>query len=138
MYKPLTVFTLVVCGAFPAGLFAMQLITDAHFQTGVKVLNQNSSVGGVIQYTTANGAPAWDLAQWNTKGSILGATPTQLPAGVLKWQNAYKDLVMGPPNTVNSQLILSVDSTSEYNGIYRVRGAPWPHLLVQQSISEPG
>lgn len=117
---------------------AFQLITDNQFQTGVIAKDPDTGVAeGSIQYTTANGSPDWDLAQWNSQSSIYGSSSVPLSSGAYKWQNLYKVLVMGPTNTVDSDLKLTVNSISEYAGVYRQSGDPWPHLLVSQRISEP-
>ena len=118
--------------------FSIQLITDGHFQTGANVLNPtNGVVQGPMQYTTANGSPIWNLAQWGSHSSIYGSTPTIFESGAYKWANLYKVVIMGPTNTADSDLKLTVNSISEYSGIYRQAGGSWPALLISQRISEP-
>ena len=117
---------------------ALQLITDNQFQTGVNVLDPvTGAVQGPMQYTTANGAPIWKLAQWGSQASVYGSTPTVLGSGAYKWANLYKVVVMGPTDTVDSDLKLTVNSISEYGGVYRQSGDSWPALLISQRISEP-
>lgn len=117
-----------------------QMITDSAFQRGASVLEPTTGdVEGVFQHTTKNGSPVWSLAQWQSHGSIYGATPTTLPSGALKWENAFKSVTLGPPGTGDSDLILEVDSIAEYGGVYRDGTAQdWPALLIQQTISGGG
>lgn len=129
----------VLCLLVAGWCSAFNLITDNQFQTGVNALDPDTgAVEGPIQYTTANGAPIWKLAQWGSLASVYGQTPTVLSSGAYKWANLYKVLVMGPTNTVDSDLKLTVNSISEYGGAYRQSEESWPAMLVSQRISEPG
>jgi hypothetical protein len=133
-------FAAVLLLAAPARIACaqFQMIDDPHFQTGVTVLHPTTGVvQGPLQYTTANGTPRWQLAQWNSKQSIYGATPSAL-GGATQWQNSYKSVVEGPTSAPSADLRLGVNSINEYGNKYRSVNDPWPALLVQQSISEPG
>lgn len=116
----------------------MEMINDRHFQTGFVVLAPSGSVEGNMQYTTANGSPQWLMGQWNSVQSIYGTSGQNLPDGSVKWQNSYKTVIQAPSSSTSADLVLGVNSINEYGNTYRSAMDPWPALLVQQSISEPG
>jgi hypothetical protein len=125
---------------FTATAGAIELINDPHFQTGFDVLSPTTGsavVQGQIQYTTQNGTPKWQLAQWSSVQTIYGTSPVALGDGAYKWANNYKTVVMGPTTTGYADLQLGVNSINEYNNVYRTMYQPWPHLLAQQGISTP-
>jgi len=134
-----------LCGTLLAGWLAsglpaaaVQMIADRHFQDGMGVLAPvGGAVEGVLEYKEPYGATWWSLGQWDTQGSIYGVDPTVLPSGSTQWENPYKTVVMGPMNSSDGDLILTVDSVAEYGGVYRQPGETWPNLLVSQNITEP-
>jgi len=119
---------------------AIPLITDGTFSRGFSVIAPNGTTEGDLQWDASGGPPAWQLAQWNSQSSIFGTTPTQLPSGAYRYTNADKELIAGGGALAGeSDLILSVDGNNEYGGVYRTSVSdPWPALLVQQRISNPG
>ena len=118
---------------------AFQLIMDNQFQTGVNALDPDTGVvEGAIQYTIANGDPIWKLGQWNSQASLYGQSPTVLQSGAYQWANLYKALVMGPTNTADSDLKMTVNSINEHDGIYQQNNESRPAMLVSQKISGPG
>ncbi len=119
---------------------AQELITDRNLQRGVKAkgLVPTTVVMGFMQFTTTNGVPFWDMAEWHSQQTIYGTAPVVRPSGAYRWSNAYKHVTLGPTGTGDSDMILYVDSIAEYGGTYRTSGQNWPHLLVGQNISSPG
>lgn len=116
----------------------MELISDSHFQTGFTVLTPGGAVEGNLQYTAANGAPQWLMGQWDSRQSIYGAAGQPRPDGSVSWNNICKTVIQGPVSSESGDLVLGVNSIQEYANAYRTSTDPWPALLVQQSISEPG
>jgi hypothetical protein len=135
------VFTCIALVAgFGASVSAIELITDPHVQTGFNMIAPPDGqwvVEGPLQYTTAFGAPQWSLGQWNSKGTLYGATPIQVD-GAYWFQNSYKTVVMGPTTTGYADVQLGINSIAEYNNVYRNSSQPWPALLASQAISTPG
>jgi hypothetical protein len=118
---------------------ALEMINDSHFQTGFKVLQPTTgAVEGTLQYTTAYGAPQWELAQWASKQTINGTTPVSLGDGAYLWDNNYKSVVLGPTTTGYADVQLGVNSITEFNNVYRTSSQSFPGLLAQQSICTPG
>jgi len=116
----------------------IQLFADANFQKGFNVLNPSTGVvEGPLQYTTNNGTPMWNLAQWYSKLSIYGATPALLPSGSYQYANQYKAVTIGPPASTDGSLIFAINGQNEFNNIYRSASDPFPHLLADQRIADP-
>jgi hypothetical protein len=122
----------------PSTRAQMQMISDAHFQTGFVVLSPSGGVEGNLQYTAANGPPQWMMGQWDSRQSIYGTAGQNQADGSVKWSNDYKTVMQSPTAGANADLVLGLNSIQEYGNSYRSATAPWPALLVQQSISEPG
>jgi len=115
-----------------------ELLRDPRFQNGFRVLDPahgRKVVRGAL-VGPGGGEPAWQLAQWHSKHSIAGARPERLPSGGLRFANPAKWIVVAPENAPDADLILGVDTRPEWNGRHRQRGDGWPHLLVQQDISD--
>ena len=118
--------------------FSAQLISDCNIRAGVNVQNPVQGaivIDGIAQPADVYGAPVWNLAQWDSQSSLTGIIPQRLPSGALKWSDAYKTVILGGAGTGDGDVVLAVDSVNEYNGVYRAAGAPWPHLLLAQRIS---
>jgi len=116
--------------------FAQELISDPHFKLGLDVLHpQSGQSQGSIGWS--NESPVWECGQWSSQSSLIDITPTQPADGLYEWSNADKVVRMGP-GADQYDLYLGVNSDSEYDGVYRQNGQPWPHLLVQQRLSPPG
>lgn len=115
---------------------SQELITDPHFQQGVKVRGTvpSATTLDMLQHTTENGAPYWGLAEWWSQESLSNRLPVVRSSGALQWSNAYKSVTLGPTNGADSDLILYVDSVADYNGNFRSPSDRWPHLLVEQGI----
>ena len=120
----------------------VSLIADPTFARGFAVLDPTPGalvVQGNLQWDASAGPPIWQLGQWDSQSTIYGVAPTLQPSGARAYVNADKQIIAGGgPAAVESDLILTINGQSEYGGTFRGIGDPWPALLVQQSISEPG
>ena len=123
-------------------LLSQELISDTHFQDGLIVFNQKSppdnpiKIDGQLTYDSTT-KPIWDCAQWSSKSTIIGISPTLLDNGWNHWENGEKKIYMGPVGKEDYDLLLGVNSYNEYDGVYRQLGESWPHLLVEQRLSPP-
>ena len=129
------VFVNPVCG--------FELIQDPHFQRGLIVMDPRRTNGlleeGRIFYDTNQTHCAWSLIQWNSHGSIWGVSPVQMDSGSTKWANSYEEVFLGPTDTDDSDIRLTINSISHFDGVYRRTGGvvDWPCLYVQQRICSP-
>jgi len=119
-----------------------ELIHDPNFQNGLRVIapelgpNRTRIVERILQWTGCQGSPRWNLAQWHSNFSIADAGLDYLPPGAVRVANEAKTVIVGMPETPDAHLDLRVDSWPEYDGQARQAGQPWPHLLVDQSLSQ--
>ncbi|MEW6357646.1 MAG: hypothetical protein AB1696_15045 [Planctomycetota bacterium] len=114
---------------------SQEMIRDPRFQRGFIVCAPKEGkrvVEGALQWDAAAGEPIWDLAQWHSKHSIAGVEPERLPSGAVRYSNAAKAVVVGPPESEEADLILAVNASREYGDRARQKGEGWPHLLVSQ------
>lgn len=116
-----------------------ELLQDQHFQRGFLLLEPTPGkrvVRSELVGVDRTSEPVWDLAQWSSKHPALPAQPEMLPSGAVRYRNAGKSVIIGPPHTERADLSLAVDASAEY---VRPREAdePWVHLLAQQGIDEP-
>jgi len=131
-----------------------QILADTKFQNGFGVMGiqngtENADPEDVINnsnYTvynwldnngTAKGKYCWRLAQWGTKpGYSFGEkekyTFTDLGNGKYSYENPAKQVVV---DTQKGSVKLTVDASKEFDAP-RVNGGSWPHLLIEQVMSD--
>lgn len=127
---------IIILLATLSSLFAQELISDPHFKRGLEILDPESGQSqGSIGWSGES--TVWQCAQWHSHSSLIDMAPIQPADGLYEWLNADKVVRMGP-GAGEYDLYLGVNSDSEYGGVYRQNGQPWPHLLVQQPLSPPG
>jgi hypothetical protein len=78
--------------------------------------------------------PSWRLAQWGTRHSLEKAKPV-LQNDAVVFENAAKRVTIGSP-AAESDLTLEIRGSHEYGQGDRKRGEAWPHLLVDQRVTE--
>lgn len=116
----------------------LQLLTDQSFQKGFQVLHPTTgAVQGPLQYTTLNGTPVWNLAQWYSHSNIYGATPTVLASGSSQFANSDKAITIGPLTSADGSLIFAMNGQHEFNNVYRGATDPFPALLADLKIADP-
>lgn len=116
----------------------LQLLTDQNFQKGFNVLHPSTGViQGALQYTSANGTPVWNLAQWYSQSSIYGASPTTLASGSSQFANSDKAVTMGPTTSTDGSLIFAMNGQNEFGNVYRGATDPFPAMLADLKIADP-
>jgi len=116
----------------------VELLRDPHFQTGFRVIAPKQGkrvVEGELR-VDPEAEPVWDLAQWDTRGTLAGVEAIR-EDGLTIFANAYKEVTVGAPETSGADLLLRVNGIAEYQGTARKKGQPWPHLLVSQPLQCP-
>ncbi|MBM4156343.1 MAG: hypothetical protein FJ221_15130 [Lentisphaerae bacterium] len=124
--------------------FSIELIGDPRGERGVKLRSVNPGPAGygareegILRGQDQGAAPIWTLMQAYSKASLASVEPLTLPGGQKKWTNAYKEFILGH-GTPDADFVLGVNSIEEYGSQYRRAKAPWPHLLLEQTICAPG
>ncbi|MEN6307782.1 MAG: hypothetical protein ABFD91_08510 [Anaerohalosphaeraceae bacterium] len=115
-----------------------ELIQDNHFTQGFRVIAPKHGARIVEGYLNRNShtEPAWDLVQWHSRYSIWGIKPQELNDNAKLYANKTKSITICPPGREWSDLILMLDSRPEFQGKFRQDGQPWPHLLVEQTVTK--
>ncbi|MBP8950824.1 MAG: hypothetical protein KBI47_00425 [Armatimonadetes bacterium] len=114
-----------------------ELVLDPSFRRGFHVLDPAPGKKvrtGVLQPPRAGAEPSWELAQWHSRFTILGAEPVAGPEGSVLFRNRGKSIIFGEPETSLADLSLGVNAVAEYGDHLRVPPEPWPHLLVSQEL----
>lgn len=116
-----------------------ELLRDHHFQHGFVLLDPQPGkrvVRSELAGVDRSDEPAWDLAQWSSKYPLLPAQPEMLSGGAVRYANASKSVIIGPPNTDRADLSLAVNARAEYVRPREV-DEPWVHWLAQQKLDAP-
>lgn len=114
-----------------------ELIQDNHFTQGFRVIAPQHDARVIEGYLNRNKhtEPVWDMVQWHSRYTINKAEVQELDAGARRFANEAKSITICPPGKDLSDLILLLDSRPEFEGKFRQDGQPWPHLLVEQAIT---
>ena len=111
-----------------------ELLKDRHFKNGFNVLNPIHGKYVINGQIASDGSPiTWSLAQWHSKYDITDAKPEHLPDGGVRYSNPAKSVTL---HHNGSDIILGLNSVVEYDGQLRKDGQPWPHLLIEQKITD--
>ncbi|RZA00104.1 MAG: hypothetical protein EOP11_18675, partial [Proteobacteria bacterium] len=78
--------------------------------------------------------PAWTIAEWGSKSTIVGLGKVEGENAA--WRDPNKSVVIKP----GGGLELAVNGLNEYDGVYPANWdeRKWVHLLVSQTIAAPG
>ncbi len=124
----------LLCPAF-AGEHIV-LVTDPAFALGAMTRKAREKPPSVIRWKPGDEKPVWTVAEWHAKGDITDPAGRRKGAWDFKYEDDYKTFVVNAKEA-GADLIMGVNAINDYGGSYRGQGDPWPHLLVQQRISNP-
>lgn len=114
---------------------AVELIADAGFERGFRIKDPDAQ-GRVVTWNPA-AKPAWDLVHHHSKSSFADAGKFAMRANGFTFNDDYGRLDVHPAGG-DADVILGVNASKEFGGVYRKQGEPWPHLYLSQRISSPG
>jgi hypothetical protein len=122
-----------------AALFgqAFDLLQDTHFQRGFHVLSPVAGRRVILRTLPSGNAtanPAWDIAQWNSRYDLSAQEPAPPSNGGWLLQDRSKCVRLIHNQGGSGSLFLELDGTREFDQP-RKQGEPWPHLLIQQSVT---
>ncbi len=118
-----------------------QLIADRRFRRGFIALDQDTHLpSGSMPTGFCQGAPIWNIAQWDSLGDLSQSQRQTLPSGSVRWSNDYGRVTVGLLQSADADLALGVWAYQEYGGQYHTPTPDrvWVHLLAEQRISPPG
>ncbi len=135
-----TVTIMLAATGIVFSMHGSSLLEDREFALGFRLSAIRSSmmpveVGHVLQ-TDARQPPCWRLAQWGTRYSLESAPETASNDGTRTIANKNKTVTVYPGGFVGDGILLAMNSGVEYNGGLRPYGAAWPHLLIEQAITD--
>ena len=115
-----------------------ELVKDSKFSDGLTILDTELDPSSKPRILGRLGGkvgtePAWQLGQWWSQRSIQASDGGQLSDGSYVWQNQFKTIHLNP----GSFLDLGSNGIEEYNRAVAKSNAHWPHLLIEQAITNP-
>lgn len=134
---------------------ATQYLVDPTLQAGVSDQNVYAKpvvTAGSLQWTTANGNPAWVFSEYNNVVSLYPTSPTLQGDGSYLWQvgvtapgGTYyplsKTLFMAPAGSSAASSYdfgFRVNSFADYDNTFRTSTQPWPTAYFGQRVAAPG
>ncbi len=113
----------------------VELIADGAFQRGLLVKDRAGQRHAITWQTNA-APPVWTTAQHHSKSCFADEAFQTITTNGFSFKDAYQTLVIHPAGEA-ADLLCGVNGGSEYGGVWRVPGDPWPHLYLEQRISDP-
>ena len=112
----------------------VSLLKDDNFSKGFNLHGLNSATDNgivkTIDYGTGS-SPEWDMAQWWSKFNLKDGTETITDTSYsLKDESKTVEV-----NRKYGSITLGVDGSKEFDSYNAVSPSKWPHLLIEQSIS---
>ena len=113
----------------------VELIGDATFERGLLTKDRAGQPHAITWHTNA-APPIWTTAQHHSKSCFADAAFQTLTTNGFAFKDAYQTLVIHPTDLA-ADFTCGVNGDSEYGGVLRAPGDPWPHLYLEQRISDP-
>lgn len=117
-----------------ASAATVELVADPAFTQGL-IANDRAGKEQLLRWKDTQ-TPVWKTAQHHSKSSLADVRYLKLGDHGFTFQDDYQMLSVHPSDG-ESDLVLGVNAFREYAGVYRKPGGPWPHLYVEQRISNP-
>lgn len=118
-------------------VFNLELIGDNRLRIGFseKMRGKNKK-GRNILFVPSEKKTVWNVAQWYSKSSIFNRAYQSIGEDRFVYEDKYKTFHVRSKK-YDCDLVMGVNAKSEYDGVYKGKDDPWPHLLVNQRISFP-
>ncbi len=113
----------------------VELIGDPNFERGL-LTKDRAGQTQVIAWNTNATPPIWTTAQHHSKSCFADAAFQQLTTNGFSFKDDYESLVIHPADG-SADFVCGVNGHSEFGGVWRAPGDPWPHLYLEQRISDP-
>lgn len=111
------------------------LIADPRYELGFKVKDPEAQ-GRIVSWNHA-AAPVWEIVHHHSKSSFANDSAFAFRPNGLTFKDDYGMLAVRPSG-LDAELVVGVNASKEFGGVYRKRGEPWPHLYLTQRIGSPG
>ena len=113
----------------------VELIADGAVERGLVVKDRAGQPHPLVWGTNA-APPLWTTAQHHSRSCFADAAFQKLTPGGFAFKDDYETLVVHPAD-VDADFLCGVNGKSEFGGTLRAPGDPWPHLYLEQRISDP-
>ncbi len=113
------------------------LLQDATFARGFHVLAPPAGqrvVSRTFPLDPAGAEPVWDIAQWNSRHDLSTNHPAESADGEWTLRDSSKSVGLVRSGEGAGRIRLELDGTREFR-MPRRDGQPWPHLLIQQAVT---
>ena len=120
------------------GAETQALLDDTRFERGLGVLKSRAGVrnpAGTISPSNSSRKPVWSAAQWYSHFNLAAAKRQMLSSGSSRFFDGAKAVTFGVRTSPEADLILALNGHAEYGDHAPAQGQPWPHLLVEQSLT---
>jgi len=120
------------------GAETLTLIADPRFERGLKVWQPTAGVhnpAGMIQPPGASRGPVWGAAQWYSHFNLAHAKREALPSGSSRFFDGAKAVTFGVAGSPEADAVFALDGCKEYGDRAPEKGDPWPHLLMEQELT---
>jgi hypothetical protein len=111
---------------------SIDLIRDCAFSDGLNIKDHSGKEHRFSSHGVTNRC-VWSVAQHYSRSCFADLTPLSSETNLFLFQDPYEFLVIG---SSDGNFISGVNGSVEYDGKYRVKGDAWPHLLLEQNVSD--
>jgi hypothetical protein len=111
----------------------VDLLVDTEFQRGVEGRNRDGAPVA-IHWGTGREEPVWRVAQHHSRSNIADEASRTIEKDSFVFRDEWQFLKCNPPSG-DADVIMGVNAFNEYEGQFRSRGDPWPHLFLSQRLA---
>ncbi len=130
-----TLILAVLLLAHAAAAQTVELIDDGAFERGLRVKDR-AGTQHAITWNTNAAPPVWVTAQHHSKSSFADKAFQNFTTNGFSFKDDYQTLTIHPAKE-DADFTCGVNGNSEFGGELRAQGDPWPHLYLEQRISNP-
>jgi len=128
----LMIMPLVHAGAQGA---SVELIADPNFEQGFQIKEEGVAPPPAKWMESA--VPVWQINHHYSKSSFAHTERFQFRRDGLTFEDDYGSLIVHPEDG-EADVIVGLNASKEFGGLYRQAGDPWPHVYLSQRIAHPG
>jgi len=115
---------------------AIELLVDTNFRLGVEARDRDGAPVAIRWGSNAE-RPVWRVAQHHSRSSVTETAFQTIQDGRFTFRDEWQWLSFNPVGQ-DADIILGVNAYKEFEGRFRPKGDPWPHLFLSQRMGSPG
>jgi len=117
--------------ATPSGM--VDLLVDTEFRRGVEARDRDGAPVA-IHWGSGGEGLVWRVAQHHSRSSIAEEAFRTIEKDSFVFRDQWQLLSCNPSGN-DADVVLGVNAFKEYEGRFRSRGDPWPHLFLSQRMA---